>query len=153
MKKKCSNLVLMLKIRGKSPPDLPPLPELTLLHRSRATLPISILGTTWAAYIQVTRQGSDRDVSLLPPIGAAPPPARHPEPLRASRLQLPGVEGGSAAEQQGERRVHIGPDAPHRLGLPNQEEVLVSALASLVDRPALAPPLRGKEDSKAARQP
>ena len=143
----------MLKIRGKSPPDLPPLPELTLLHRSRATLPVSILGTTWAAYIQVTRQGSDRDVSLLPPIGAPPPPARHPEPLRASRLQLPGVEGGSAAEQQGERGAHIGPDAPHGLGLPNQEEVLVGALASLVDRPALAPPLRGEEDSKAARQP
>ena len=135
-----------------SPPDLPPLPEFTLLHQDAGP---SILRTTSlrGAYIQVTRQGSDGDVALLPPSQSAPPPARHPKPVRACCLQLAGAQGGAPAEEEGEGGVDLSADAPHSLCLANQEKVLVCTLSSLVDGSTLAPSFCWKEDTEASPQP
>ena len=135
-----------------SPPDLPPLPELTLLHQDAGP---SILRTTSlrGAYIQVTRQGSDGDVALLPPSRATPPPACHPEPIRACSLQLARAQGGTPTEEEREGGVDLSPDAPYSLRLADQEKVLVSTPSSLVNRSALTPPLCREEDTQASTQP
>ena len=137
---------------GGSPPDLPPLPELTLLHQD-ARLSILRRTSLRGAYIQVTRQGSDGDVACLPPSRATPPPACHPEPVRARCFQLARAQGGTPAEEEGEGGVDLTPDAPDSLCLANQEKVLVGALSSLVDRSTLAPPFCREEDTQASTQP